>query len=234
MRDRPAARAVLVGLGLILALTACTGRPAGEQACTPATAAEATDAIGLTASEDFTSALALAAAAGRPGDADIEWMPVYSVSNLTGTRICVHDITLAFPRNDVAGMRVWLESIGPSRGAAVYHDLATLRADAGEWTTPVQPLPFTVAAHSTVMVRLVQAYRFMVDGTELELAPDDTLADYVGPYLGLEQISKGGRYHCGTVFSGMQATVEADAGRSTHEVSHVLMPAGCVRVIPSR
>jgi hypothetical protein len=234
MRDRPVARAVLAGLGLVLALTACTGRQDGRNDCTPSTAASATDAIGLTASEDFTSSLALAAATSRPGGAEIEWMPVYSVSNLTGRRICVHDIALAFPRREVAGMRVWLESLGAPRGAAVYHDLATLRTDAGEWITPVQPLPVTVAPHSTVMVRLVQAYRFMVDGTELELAPDDTLADYIGPYLGLEKISEGGRFHCGTVFSGLQATVDTDVGRSTHDVSHVLMPAGCVRVIPSR
>jgi hypothetical protein len=66
------------------------------------------------------------------------------------------------------------------------------------------------------------------------MTPKDTLAEYLGPYFGLRSLGEGGRYHCGTVFTGMHATVESDLGRSPHTVSHVLMPAGCARLIPPR
>jgi len=236
VRERPVGRATAVSLALVLGLASgCSGRPAEREAgCVRSTAPAAGAAIGLTASEDFTSTLALIPAADRPGGAAVEWMPVYSVTNLTGAPICVYDIALTFPQREVAGARARLESLGASRQVALYHDLATLREDAGEWTAPTQPPPFTVAAHATVMVRLIQTYRFMVDGEELPMTVQDTLADYLAPYLGLKTLGKGGPFHCGTVFTGLTATVESSLGRSTHDVSHLLMPAGCVRVFPSR
>lgn len=236
VRERAGDRATAACLALVLGLASgCSGRPAErETGCVPSTAPATAEAIGLTASEDFTSALALIPAAGRPGGAAVEWMPVYSVTNLTGVPICVYDIALVFPQREVAGMRAWLESLGPTRQVALYHSLATLREDASRWTAPTQPLPFTVAPHAIVMARLTQTYRFMVDGQELPLTTQDTLADTLAPYFGLEALGKDGPIHCGTVFTGLTATVESNLGRSTHDVSHLLMPAGCVRVFPSR
>jgi hypothetical protein len=70
-------------------------------------------------------------APGGTGGTEIEWMPVYSIINLTGTRICVYDVVIDFPpKNLTADARVRLESVGPARQVTVYRDRAAIEADA--------------------------------------------------------------------------------------------------------
>jgi len=228
-------------LMLFLLVTGCSGdSPAVPTGCGRSTAAASADAIGLTADQDFTSSLAIVEVSGGTGT-EIEWMPVYSINNLTDNRICVYDVVIDFPAKDLtAKYRVQLVSLGPARQITLYRDRAAIEADAGAIkrggtaAAAPQPPPVEVAPHGSVLARFYQYFRFTLNDETLPMTLDDTLAEYLGPYFGLRTVSEGGRYACDQRFTGLHATVESDLGRSAHTVSEVLMPAGCVSLIPPR
>ena len=234
-------RKLLWPVVLLLPLaTGCTGTPAeSPPSCARSSASASADAVGLTADQDFTSSLAIVDAPSG-GGTEIEWMPVYSIINLTDSRICVYDVVIEFPpKNLTADARVQLVSLGPARQVVLYRDRAAIEADSravkqGSSAAAPQPPPIEVAPHATAVARFFQYFRFTLDDETIPMTRKDTLAEYLGPYLDLSVVGDGGRYECGTVFTGMHATVESNLGSSQHTVSHVLMPAGCVRLIPRR
>ncbi|MFC4529996.1 hypothetical protein [Sphaerisporangium dianthi] len=217
---------------LVLATTGCAASPvAPDTACDEAGDGNrsSTDGIGISGKFDLTMALAIVNPPDGGGAPEIEWKPVYSIANLTKSKICVLDIITKFPANrDEKGALLALKTARGTRQVDIYQDNAAVLSQTPSATR--RP-PFELEPGSTVLVRFHQYLTLTADDRDVPLKTDDNLSERLGPLFRLKRLDDGS-YHCVPQYP-LQVTVTSNIGTSTQQVTNAIMPDGCGLLMPT-
>ena len=193
------------------------------------------DALAVAGESGHTTTMAIVDTTHADGSrvVEIEWLPAYVITNLTGDEICVRDVRVDFPENrdPNTGRLLALNSNGGSRLVEIYNDSESILKAAP--TVKRQP-PFGLGPGENVLVRFHQYFTLTADGVPVSLRVSDDLSQHLGPlFVGLPQ-SPDGRYQCVPSYSGLRVVVESNLGEATIETVNAIMPVGCYLNIPPR